>query len=148
MYARRGWRGVRASTTTTISSGAAPVAEWGAKPAGCLFLLPLWNPVLAAEQIGTLASIAEGRFIVQCALGAGHQQFAALGANIRHRPGKGDKPQFVHTLNGSGLAFPRTIACLLEHHQQPDGTVTVPPATLTRISGLDPASANSPKSRK
>ncbi len=62
------------------------LAEWGDKPAGCLFLLPLWNPVLAAEQIGTLASIADGRFIVQCALGAGHQQFAALGANIRHRP--------------------------------------------------------------
>ena len=62
------------------------LAEWGDKPAGCLFLLPLWNPVLVAEQVGTLASIAQGRFIVQCALGAGHQQFAALGANIRHRP--------------------------------------------------------------
>lgn len=62
------------------------LAEWGDKPAGCLFLLPLWNPVLVAEQVGTLASIAEGRFIVQCALGAGHQQFSALGANIRHRP--------------------------------------------------------------
>lgn len=62
------------------------LAEWGDKPAGCLFLLPLWNPVLVAEQVGTLASIANGRFILQCALGAGHQQFAALGANIRHRP--------------------------------------------------------------
>ncbi len=62
------------------------LAEWGEKPAGCLFLLPLWNPVLAAEQIGTLASIAEGRFILQCALGVGRQQFAALGANIRNRP--------------------------------------------------------------
>ena len=54
--------------------------------------------------------------------------FQARRANIRYRPAKGEKPQFVHTLNGSGLAFPRTIACLLEHHQQPDGTVTVPPA--------------------
>jgi seryl-tRNA synthetase len=34
----------------------------------------------------------------------------------------------VHTLNGSGLAFPRTIACLIEHHQQSDGTVVVPDA--------------------
>ncbi|MEO6398000.1 MAG: LLM class flavin-dependent oxidoreductase [Tepidiformaceae bacterium] len=62
------------------------LAEWDDKPAGCLFLLPLWNPVLVAEQVGTLAAITEGRFIVQCALGAGHQQFLAMGANIRRRP--------------------------------------------------------------
>jgi seryl-tRNA synthetase len=54
--------------------------------------------------------------------------FQARRANIRYRPGKGEKPRFVHTLNGSGLAFPRTIACLLEHYQNPDGTVTAPPA--------------------
>ena len=52
--------------------------------------------------------------------------FQARRANIRFRPTKGEKPRFVHTLNGSGLAFPRTIACILEHYQQPDGTVTVP----------------------
>jgi seryl-tRNA synthetase len=52
--------------------------------------------------------------------------FQARRANIRFRPAKGEKPRFVHTLNGSGLAFPRTIACILEHYQQPDGTVVVP----------------------
>jgi seryl-tRNA synthetase len=52
--------------------------------------------------------------------------FQARRANIRYRPAKGEKPRFIHTLNGSGLAFPRTIACLLEHHQQPDGSVVVP----------------------
>ncbi|MFL5620264.1 MAG: serine--tRNA ligase [Gemmatimonadaceae bacterium] len=52
--------------------------------------------------------------------------FQARRANIRFRPAKGEKPRFLHTLNGSGLAFPRTIACMLEHYQQPDGTVTVP----------------------
>jgi seryl-tRNA synthetase len=52
--------------------------------------------------------------------------FQARRANIRYRPAKGEKPRFVHTLNGSGLAFPRTIACLLEHRQQPDGSVIVP----------------------
>lgn len=62
------------------------LAEWNQNPAGCLFLLPLWNPVLAAEQIGTLASIAKGRFIVQCGLGTGREQFAAMGIDIRHRP--------------------------------------------------------------
>jgi len=62
------------------------LAEWGDKPAGCLFLLPLWNPVLIAEQVGTLAAIARGRFIVQCGLGEGQPQFAAMGAEIKQRP--------------------------------------------------------------
>lgn len=62
------------------------LAEWGDRPAGCLFLLPLWNPVLLAEQVGTLAAIAAGRFIIQCSLGAGHSQFAAMGASLRTRP--------------------------------------------------------------
>lgn len=52
--------------------------------------------------------------------------FQARRANIRFRPARGEKPRFVHTLNGSGLAFPRTIACILEHYQQPDGSVVVP----------------------
>jgi alkanesulfonate monooxygenase SsuD/methylene tetrahydromethanopterin reductase-like flavin-dependent oxidoreductase (luciferase family) len=62
------------------------LAEWGESPAGCLFLLPLWNPVLVAEQVGTLAAIAGGRFIFQCGLGDGREQFAAMGANIKQRP--------------------------------------------------------------
>ena len=52
--------------------------------------------------------------------------FQARRANIRYRPAPGEKPRFVHTLNGSGLAFPRVIAGILEHYQQPDGSVTVP----------------------
>jgi alkanesulfonate monooxygenase SsuD/methylene tetrahydromethanopterin reductase-like flavin-dependent oxidoreductase (luciferase family) len=62
------------------------LAEWDGRPAGALFLLPLWNPVLVAEQVGTLASIAEGPFIMQVALGDGRHQFASLGANIKRRP--------------------------------------------------------------
>jgi alkanesulfonate monooxygenase SsuD/methylene tetrahydromethanopterin reductase-like flavin-dependent oxidoreductase (luciferase family) len=62
------------------------LAEWGDNPAGALWLLPLWNPVLVAEQVGTLASIAAGRFVIQCALGAGRQQFEAMGADTRTRP--------------------------------------------------------------
>jgi alkanesulfonate monooxygenase SsuD/methylene tetrahydromethanopterin reductase-like flavin-dependent oxidoreductase (luciferase family) len=61
------------------------LAEWGEAPAGCL-LLPLWHPVLLAEQIGTLAAIARGPFIMQCGLGWGDARFAAMGANIRTRP--------------------------------------------------------------
>ncbi len=62
------------------------LAEWGEAPSGCLFLLPLWHPVLVAEQIGTLAAIARGSFIMQCGLGWGEARFAAMGANIRTRP--------------------------------------------------------------
>jgi alkanesulfonate monooxygenase SsuD/methylene tetrahydromethanopterin reductase-like flavin-dependent oxidoreductase (luciferase family) len=62
------------------------LAEWGDAPAGCLFLLPLWHPVLVAEQIGTLTAIAQGRFIMQCGLGWGEARFAAMGANIKTRP--------------------------------------------------------------
>ena len=62
--------------------------------------------------------------------------FQARRANIRFRPGQGEKPRFVHTLNGSGLAFPRVIACILEHYQQADGTVVVP-EVLRRYVGSD-----------
>ena len=61
------------------------LAEWSAKPAGCLFLLPMWSPVLVAEQIGTLAAFHDGPFIVQTGIGHGVEQFRALGANPEHR---------------------------------------------------------------
>ncbi|HTK16552.1 MAG TPA: LLM class flavin-dependent oxidoreductase [Acidimicrobiia bacterium] len=64
------------------------LAEWDERPAGALFLLPLWHPVLVAEQIGTLASIAQGPFIMQCAVGGGAEQFDALGVPIRRRPSR------------------------------------------------------------
>ncbi|MEP6690159.1 MAG: serine--tRNA ligase [Gemmatimonadaceae bacterium] len=63
-------------------------------------------------------------------------EFQARRANIRYRPGPGEKPRFVHTLNGSGLAFPRTIIAILEHYQRSDGTVTVPDA-LRPYLGVD-----------
>jgi seryl-tRNA synthetase len=52
--------------------------------------------------------------------------YQARRANIRYRPAPGERPRFIHTLNGSGLAFPRVIAALLEHYQRADGTVEVP----------------------
>jgi seryl-tRNA synthetase len=62
--------------------------------------------------------------------------YQARRANIRYRPAKGEKPRFVHTLNGSGLGFPRTVACILEHYQNDDGSVTVPEA-LRPYMGTD-----------
>jgi seryl-tRNA synthetase len=54
--------------------------------------------------------------------------FQARRMNIRYRPAAGEKPRFVHTLNGSGLALPRIIAALLEHGQQADGSIAIPAA--------------------
>ena len=62
--------------------------------------------------------------------------FQARRANIRYRPAPGEKPRFVHTLNASGLAFPRIIASVIEHYQQPDGGVTVP-EVLRPYLGVD-----------
>ncbi|XOV84865.1 MAG: LLM class flavin-dependent oxidoreductase [bacterium] len=61
------------------------LAEWGNKPAGALYLLPLWHPVLLAEQIGTLAAIMGGRFILQCALGGDRKQSAGMGIDLKKR---------------------------------------------------------------
>jgi alkanesulfonate monooxygenase SsuD/methylene tetrahydromethanopterin reductase-like flavin-dependent oxidoreductase (luciferase family) len=61
------------------------LAEWGDRPAGALFLLPLWHPVLVAEQIGTLASIGGGRFVMQTAVGGGEAQFDAMGIALSER---------------------------------------------------------------
>ena len=62
--------------------------------------------------------------------------YQARRANIRYRPAPGEKPRFVHTLNGSALAFPRVMACLLETHQKEDGSVGVP-AVLRQYLGTD-----------
>ena len=62
------------------------LAEWDDRPAGCLFLVALWHPVLMAEQIATLAALTEGPFFVQTGLGRDHRQFEAMGINMRRRP--------------------------------------------------------------
>jgi seryl-tRNA synthetase len=52
--------------------------------------------------------------------------FQARRANIRYRPSPESKPQFVHTLNGSGLALPRVVIAIMENYQQPDGSILIP----------------------
>ena len=64
------------------------LAEWGNRPAGALYLLPLWHPLLLAEQVGTLAAIMQGRFILQCAIGPDDVQFPAMGIPARQRPSR------------------------------------------------------------
>jgi seryl-tRNA synthetase len=62
--------------------------------------------------------------------------FQARRAMIRMKSGK-DKPRFVHTLNGSGLALPRTMIAVMETYQQPDGSIEVPKVLRPYLGGLD-----------
>jgi len=64
------------------------------------------------------------------------EDFQARRANIRFRREPGAKPEFVHTLNGSGLAVGRTVAAILENGQQPDGSVIVPEALRPYMGGI------------
>lgn len=63
--------------------------------------------------------------------------YQARRANIRFRPAAGEKPQFVHMLNGSGLAVGRTLVAVLENYQQEDGSVIVPEALRPFMNGQE-----------
>jgi seryl-tRNA synthetase len=65
------------------------------------------------------------------------RDFQARRANIRYRPAKGAKPEFVHTLNGSGLALPRVVIAVLENYQQADGSVVVPDVLRPYMGGVE-----------
>ncbi len=65
------------------------------------------------------------------------EDFQARRANIRFRRGPKSKPEFIHTLNGSGLALGRTVAAILESYQQEDGTVVIPEALRPYMDGLE-----------
>ncbi len=63
--------------------------------------------------------------------------FQARRANIRFRREKGAKPEHPHTLNGSGLALPRTMIAVLENYQQPDGSIVIPDAIRPYMGGAE-----------
>jgi len=65
------------------------------------------------------------------------EDFQARRANIRFRREPGAKPEFVHTLNGSGLAVGRTVAAILENYQQADGSVIIPEALRPYMGGIE-----------
>lgn len=71
------------------------------------------------------------------------EDFQARRANIRFRRDKGAKPEFVHTLNGSGLAVGRTLAAILENYQQEDGSIIVPEVLRPYMGGLERITAGS-----
>ena len=61
------------------------LAEWDSGPVGCLFLLPPWNPVLVAEQVGTLAALTKSTFVIQTGVGDGKSTFEAMGTSTKTR---------------------------------------------------------------
>jgi seryl-tRNA synthetase len=64
------------------------------------------------------------------------RDFQARRANIRYRPAEGALPEYVYTLNGSGLALPRVIIALLENNQQPDGSIVIPQVLHPYMGGM------------
>jgi alkanesulfonate monooxygenase SsuD/methylene tetrahydromethanopterin reductase-like flavin-dependent oxidoreductase (luciferase family) len=67
------------------------LAEWSGRPAGCLFVLPLWHPVIVAEQIATLASLHDDTFIVQTGVGGRPHEFAGMGVRLADRGRRTDE---------------------------------------------------------
>lgn len=65
------------------------------------------------------------------------EAYQARRANIKFRSGGTGKAEFVHTLNGSGLAVGRTLIAILENYQEKDGSVTIPPALRPYMDGLE-----------
>jgi seryl-tRNA synthetase len=63
--------------------------------------------------------------------------FQAMRANIRYRPAKGAPPKFAHTINGSGLALPRTIDAIMETYQRSDGLIRVPEVLKPYMGGIE-----------
>jgi seryl-tRNA synthetase len=65
------------------------------------------------------------------------EDFQARRANVRYRPEPGAKPQFVHTLNGSGLALPRVMIAIMENYQRADGSIVVPDVLRPYTGGVE-----------
>jgi seryl-tRNA synthetase len=66
-----------------------------------------------------------------------YADFGGRRVDIRYKPEGGGKPEFCHTLNGSGLAVGRTLVAVFENYQNPDGTITVPAVLRIYMGGLD-----------
>jgi seryl-tRNA synthetase len=83
--------------------------------------LELWSP-----------GVPEWLEVSSC---ANFGDYQARRANIRYRPEPGAKPEYVHTLNGSGLALPRVMIAIMENYQNADGSITIPEVLLPYMGG-------------
>ena len=78
-----------------------------------------------------LRRVARGQLVLE------RQGLSGPPGQIRYRPERGARPQFVHTLNGSGLALPRVMIAVLENYQQADGSVVVPEVLRPYMRGIE-----------
>ena len=128
-------------------AGSVPERQAGSVPerqAGALFLLPLWHPVLVAEQIGTLASIAPGRFVMQTAIGGGAPQFDAMGTPLKGRAARfGRALDAVRRLVAGEEVSDDEGACGYRFHHARIAPVTPEPLEVwigaTALTGIDRA---------
>jgi seryl-tRNA synthetase len=85
--------------------------------------LELWSP-----------GVQEWLEVSSC---ANFGDYQARRANLRYRPEPGAKPEFLHTLNGSGLALPRVMIAIMENYQNADGSITIPEALRPYRGGME-----------
>jgi seryl-tRNA synthetase len=74
---------------------------------------------------------------LECSSCSNFGEFQARRMNIRYRPAAGARPRFVHTLNGSGVALPRTLIAVIENNQQPDGSIRIPAVLVPYMGGVE-----------
>ncbi len=123
------WRGWSATPRRSARRWRSHTAWWRCAPATWAsrpprkYDLELWAP--GVEEWLEVSSISN------CT------DFQARRANIRYRPEKGAKARYVHTLNGSGLALPRTMIAIMENYQQADGSITVPAVLRPYMGGIE-----------
>ena len=92
------------------------------------FDLEMWAPASKGEEGGEWLEVSS------C---SNFRDFQARRANLRYRPENNARPEFVHTLNGSGLALPRVMIAILENYQNEDGSVTIPTALRPYLHGAE-----------
>ena len=91
----------------------------------------------AATKCYDLEVLAPGQDkYLECSSCSNFEDFQARRTGIRYRVSDG-KTHYVHTLNGSGVALPRTFVCLLENYQQEDGSIIIPEVLRSYMDGLE-----------
>lgn len=107
--------------------------------------LPYRTLLLASEDMGAAAAkcydleawapgVGQWLEVSSC---SNFEDYQARRANIRFRRGSGGKPEFVHTLNASGVALPRTVIAILENYQEEDGSVRIPKVLQPYMGGRE-----------
>lgn len=101
--------------------------------------IELWAP---GDDMATGPEVG-GRWL-EVSSASNFEAFQARRAGLRYRPERHESAEYIHTLNASGVALPRTMVAILEYYQNPDGTVTVPDALQPYLDGQSVIEGHSP----